>query len=78
MTWGKARKKPVMVEFREVQPQTTGGAEYIQTREGTICGYVDKDFIIRGVEGELYPIKKDIFYKTYDVTQNCAETGVKQ
>lgn len=65
--WKKARKKPVVVEFREVQPHTAGGVEYIKTREGTICGYKGQDFIIRGVEGELYPIKKDIFHKTYDV-----------
>ena len=25
------------------------------------------DFIIRGVEGELYPCKYDIFWKTYEI-----------
>jgi len=34
-----------------------------------IVGEYGKDFIIRGVEGEFYPIKKDIFYKTYDVIE---------
>lgn len=25
------------------------------------------DFIIKGIEGEFYPCKPDIFYKTYEV-----------
>ena len=68
--WGIARKKPIEVRFREVVPDTLGGFEYIPTREGTICGYKGKDYIIMGVEGELYPIKKDIFEKTYDVVES--------
>jgi len=24
------------------------------------------DYIIQGIQGEIYPIKKDIFYKTYE------------
>ena len=27
------------------------------------------DFIIRGVEGEYYPCKEDIFMKTYEITE---------
>lgn len=27
------------------------------------------DFIIRGVSGEFYPIKSDIFYKTYEFVE---------
>lgn len=27
------------------------------------------DFIIRGVEGEYYPCREDIFYKTYQITE---------
>ena len=66
MKWGKARKKPVVVEFREVW----SGGESIETREGILKAYPVSDFIIRGVEGEEYPIKKDIFFKTYDVIQD--------
>lgn len=80
MTWGKARKKPVVVEFREVVPNGSSfrysepfPAEIIKTREGEIVGFPDEDFIIRGVEGELYPIKKEIFYKTYDVVEPIKE-----
>ena len=79
--WGKARKKPIEIHYREVIPNAFDydrsavhhTVEAIQTREGEIKGYPDQDFIILGVESELYPIKKDIFYKTYDVTVECAE-----
>ena len=65
--WRKARKKPIVIDFREV---TGMEAEVIPTREGFLLGYPGKDFIIKGVEGELYPIKKEIFYKTYEVLDN--------
>lgn len=59
----KCRKKPVEVEYREV----SGEKEEIHTREGVLYAYAEQDYIIRGVQGELYPIKKDIFEKTYEV-----------
>ncbi len=37
----------------------------IQTLEGTHTASVN-DFIIQGVNGELYPCKPDIFEKTYE------------
>ena len=75
MTWGKARKKPIVIEFREVDPNffTSVPAEKIDTREGVLYGYPDKDFIIKGVRGEIYPIGKDIFYETYDVVEEIPE-----
>jgi len=45
---------------------------YIQTLEGTMTGVVG-DWIIKGVKGELYPCKPDIFEATYDKVEN-AET----
>ena len=43
-----------------------GQAElYVKTLEGNMHVSVG-DYIIRGVEGELYPCKPDIFEKTYD------------
>jgi len=72
--WRKARKKPVVIEYREVIPNGWSykysepfPAEIVKTREGEIVGFEGEDFIIKGVEGELYPIKKDIFYRTYEV-----------
>lgn len=37
---------------------------YIKTMEGALHASVG-DYIIKGVEGELYPCKPDIFGKTY-------------
>ena len=62
--WRKARKKPIVVEFREVD-----GKEQIETREGVLTAKQEEDYIIRGVDGEIYPIKKSIFYRTYEVIE---------
>lgn len=37
----------------------------IYTLEGTMRAYIG-DFIIKGVKGELYPCKPDIFEATYE------------
>jgi len=60
--WKRARKKPVVVKFREITEIIE-----IKTREGILKGYPKKDYLIRGVNGEIYPIKKSIFKKTYKV-----------
>lgn len=38
---------------------------FIRTLEGTMHASVG-DYIIKGVDGEFYPCKPDIFEKTYD------------
>lgn len=38
----------------------------INTLEGVMTAS-SGDFIIQGVEGEIYPCKPDIFHKTYEV-----------
>lgn len=38
----------------------------IETLEGTMTANIG-DYIIKGVQGELYPCKPDIFEKTYDI-----------
>lgn len=63
MKWRKARKKPVIIKFREVN-----GVELIKTKEGTLRADTT-DYIIRGVEGEIYPIDKKIFHKTYEIIE---------
>ena len=60
MEWRKCRKKAIVVEAREATP-----GESIETREGKLVAQPG-DLIIRGVEGELYPIGRAIFDKTYD------------
>ena len=42
-----------------------GNAIKIATLEGEMTA-IDGDYIIKGVKGELYPCKPDIFESTYD------------
>lgn len=44
--------------------QTTPPTIWIHTLEGTMTANVG-DWIIKGVEGEFYPCKDEIFIKTY-------------
>ena len=78
----KYRKKPVIieaVEFSDDQPtdvlfflgnanyhidQENGGL-YIHTLEGDMRANIG-DYVIKGVNGEFYPCKPDIFLKTYE------------
>ena len=39
---------------------------YIKTLEGTMSANVD-DYIIKGVQGEFYPCKPNIFNETYEL-----------
>lgn len=41
----------------------------VRTLEGAMM-IGDKDWLIRGVNGELYPCKDDIFRKTYDIVSS--------
>jgi len=74
--WFKARKKPVIVEFREVLPKEDiflpeekrwVKGETIRTKEGVLKAIFGRDFIIKGVKGEIYPIDKEIFKETYEI-----------
>lgn len=74
----KFRKKPVVVEaiqfvgnFNEIEDFIGGDAEFrdgkllVATLEGPLFAS-PKDWIIKGVKGEFYPCKPDIFEKTYE------------
>jgi hypothetical protein len=80
----KYRKKPVVIEaiqFLEPEYQALktfcpqfkfvdSFNGYIDTLEGTMSA-TEGDWIIKGVHGEFYPCKPDIFAKTYeDVTES--------
>lgn len=54
----KYMKKPVIIEAEQLTEET-----HIETLEGTMKGNAG-DWLIRGVEGELYPCKDEIFKKT--------------
>lgn len=41
---------------------------YVETLEGIF--HISKDdFVIKGVQGEFYPCKPDIFWKTYELVE---------
>ena len=60
----KAIKKPIIVNAEQVETETT-----IHTIEGPLTAKPG-DWIITGVEGEKWPVKKDIFEKTYEIIDN--------
>lgn len=64
LEWKKCRNKPLQREYAEVTEET-----WIETREGTIKAYPGQDYLMKGVNGEIYPCKKDIFHKTYDTIE---------
>ena len=49
--------------------QTETEELYIKTLEGNHHASVG-DYIIKGVKGEFYPCKPDIFENTYDIVDN--------
>lgn len=77
----KFRKKPVVIEAvrwmgdnwndvsdfvgEALYPHEDGSRLKIKTLEGTMVGEMF-DWIIKGVKGEFYPCKPDIFEATYE------------
>ena len=63
--WWKSAEQGGQVKV--VLPEASA---YIETLEGTMKAYVG-DYIIKGIKGELYPCKADIFRETYsEVTRD--------
>jgi hypothetical protein len=80
-------KNPVTIEaiqfngnFDEIERFVGGDAEFrngellIATLEGPLRA-APKDFIIKGIKGEFYPCKPDIFEKTYSVAKSTGDFG---
>ena len=78
----KYRKKPVIIEAVQYTGNNIEEIKkfcpncsllfddlIIPTLEGRMRASVN-DYIIKGVDGEFYPCKPDIFEKTYDVVEN--------
>ena len=78
------RKKPVVIEACQFTDQQSGEAIQwwagddvvlrgtimdVHTHEGWVIASLN-DWIIRGVKGEFYPCKPDIFEMTYDPVQD--------
>jgi len=82
------RKKPVVIEaiqydgdnWDDIEVWTDFRAKYwrssnvmaIETLEGTMTANVG-DWIIKGVKGEFYPCKNDIFEATYEPATKCSK-----
>ena len=80
----KYRKKPVVIEavqwtgnnIDEIEAlgglrdyhYYPGGKLIIHTLEGDMRAPIG-DYIIKGVDGEFYPCKPDIFEKTYEIVE---------
>jgi hypothetical protein len=58
--WQPCVKLPITVHVREQRP----GEEHIFTREG-LTPLLPDDLIMRGVQGEEYPIGRELFEQTY-------------
>ncbi len=59
----KYRKKPIVVEAYQIDRELL-----IPTLEGNLVASPG-DYIIRGVDGEYYPCKPEIFNVTYDLIE---------
>ena len=85
----KYRKKPVIVEaviwtgnnIDEVKELAKSAVEniifvdnnlYIETLEGNMHVSVG-DYVIKGIEGEFYPCKPDIFKETYETVSMVSD-----
>ena len=64
--WRKCKKKPLIIEYREPKSPY----EIIKTLEGDMVAHPGVSVILRGIEGELYPIKKTIFDKSFDLVDD--------
>jgi hypothetical protein len=81
----KFRKKPVEIEaiqwigtnenFKEIQKlnanivwHTCHDILNIPTPEGNMTAQLN-DWIIKGIQGETYPCKPDVFIKTYEIVE---------
>ena len=81
----KFRKKPVIIEAVQWMGQNSGeiqkftgrdnsfisqeGKMMIKTLEGSLTA-TKNDWIIKGIRGEFYPCKPDIFEATYEKVQD--------
>ena len=63
-----------MAPVKNYEKQFVDDFLYINTLEGEMRASVG-DWIIKGVKGEFYPCKPDIFEATYEPEQSQADNG---
>jgi len=59
----KAMKKPIAIRCIQINE-----AFEVETLEGVMKGQAG-DWLVVGIHGEMYPIARDIFQKTYDIVE---------
>ena len=62
LSFKKAVKKPIPIRCIQIDEPFR-----VETLEGTMTGKAG-DWLVVGIHGEMYPIDKEIFEKTYDLT----------
>ena len=88
------RKKPVVIEAVQYGPYSMPTVELASFLEGVHCSIGSEglvietlegnmlasvgDWIIKGVNGEFYPCKPDIFEKTYEAVEEGSESSPEQ
>ena len=70
--WKDCWKKPVKVQYKEITETAV-----IETREGKLYGYAGIDVLLKGIKGEVYPCKIDIFNATYTTTAPLSEEEIR-
>jgi hypothetical protein len=63
LVWQHAVKKPIPVRCIQIAEPFE-----VETLEGVMKGKPG-DWLITGIHGEMYPVAKDIFEKTYDLVE---------
>lgn len=69
--WEGVNQQKIILHLDRKNNKTTGYAN-IHTLEGTMRADIG-DWIVRGVNGEFYPCKPDIFEQTYEAVANEEE-----
>lgn len=64
--WAQNAYNKEIIFFDSLTSESAPTELFIKTLEGIHRANVG-DFIIRGINGELYPCKPDIFEKTYEI-----------
>jgi len=59
--WFNCRKKPVIIKAIQMDKEFK-----VATKEGVSLAGKKDDYLLEGVEGEVYPCDKNIFEKTYN------------
>jgi len=64
-TFRKFTKKPIPISAAQINEPFE-----VQTIEGTMQGAAG-DYLLIGVRGEMYPVKKEIFEETYQPVEDA-------